>query len=38
MEHALGVDLVLIRPIVAHMLAGVLRFVDVRHGFDARKR
>src|SRR5271170_1913804 len=31
MEHALGVDLVLICPVVAHMPAGVFRFVDVRH-------
>jgi hypothetical protein len=37
-EHALGVDLALIRPVVAHMLAGFLRFVDVCHIFDAQKR
>jgi hypothetical protein len=37
-EHALGVDFVLIRPIVTHMLAGFLRFVDVRHSFNMQKR
>src|SRR3954447_24758072 len=37
MEHALSVDLVLIRPVVTHILARVLQFVDVCHTFEAKR-